>query len=59
MDDDALFYLRARGIPERQARALLVQAFAGDVLNRMPLLALRTRMETELGRQLARWGGSR
>jgi len=32
LDADALFYLRARGIPERQARALLVAAFLDDVL---------------------------
>jgi len=59
MDEDALFYLRARGIPCDEARGLLVQAFAGDVLNRMPLEPLRTRMEAELLRQLNKWGGTR
>ena len=33
MDEDALFYLRARGIGEQSAKALLNIAFAGDVLN--------------------------
>lgn len=33
LDDEALFYLRARGIGEESARALLVQAFAADVIN--------------------------
>ena len=32
LDEDALFYLRARGIGEKEARALLVVAFAGEVL---------------------------
>ncbi len=32
LDADALFYLRSRGVPERQARALLVAAFLDDVL---------------------------
>ncbi|NIK73020.1 Fe-S cluster assembly protein SufD [Thermonema lapsum] len=32
IDEDALFYLRARGIPQSQAKALLLQAFAGEVL---------------------------
>ncbi|MEN8722439.1 MAG: SufD family Fe-S cluster assembly protein [Alphaproteobacteria bacterium] len=32
LDADALFYLRSRGIPERQARALLIAAFLDDVL---------------------------
>lgn len=36
MDDDALFYLRARGINENNAKALLNLAFADDVLNKIP-----------------------
>ncbi|MEO0618298.1 MAG: Fe-S cluster assembly protein SufD [Pseudomonadota bacterium] len=32
IDDELLFYLRARGIPEKKARALLVQAFVGEAL---------------------------
>ncbi|MEM7191590.1 MAG: Fe-S cluster assembly protein SufD, partial [Pseudomonadota bacterium] len=30
IDDDLLFYLRARGLPETDARALLIQAFVGE-----------------------------
>ena len=33
LDENALFYMRQRGIPEVQARALLVQAFVTDVLD--------------------------
>lgn len=33
-DDEALFYLRARGIGEEKARAMMVQAFAFDVTSR-------------------------
>ena len=32
LDDDALFYLRARGISETDARNLLIHAFAAEVL---------------------------
>ena len=32
LDDDAMFYLRARGIPEDEARSLLIQAFAAEVI---------------------------
>lgn len=32
MDEDALFYLRARGIKEKSARTLLMEAFMGDVI---------------------------
>ncbi|MDA0904538.1 MAG: Fe-S cluster assembly protein SufD [Bacteroidetes bacterium] len=34
-DDEALFYLKSRGIGDRAARALMVQAFLGDVLEGM------------------------
>ena len=33
LDEDALFYLRARGIGAHEARNLLIHAFAGDVLD--------------------------
>ena len=35
LDDAALFYMRSRGIPEHDARALLMQAFVGEVLDRI------------------------
>ncbi|MBC8013666.1 MAG: Fe-S cluster assembly protein SufD, partial [Methyloceanibacter sp.] len=34
IDEDLLFYLEARGIPEPEARALLIQAFVGEALER-------------------------
>jgi len=43
LDSAALFFLRARGIPEAEARALLVEAFLGEVLESIesdPLRAL-------------------
>ena len=33
LDHDALFYLRARGIPEAAARAILIEAFLADTIN--------------------------
>ncbi len=32
LDDDALFYLQSRGIPEKSARKMLIEAFLADVL---------------------------
>ena len=55
MDEDAIFYLRARGVGLDEARHILIHAFAGDVLNQMPLEALRRRIDAELGRRLAGW----
>ena len=36
IEENALFYLRSRGIDEISARRLLLQAFAGECLDRMP-----------------------
>ena len=54
LDDEALFYLRSRGLSEAAARHLLIRAFAADVLQRLPLDAVRTRVEDWLQRRLAR-----
>ncbi len=32
LDEDLLFYLKARGIPDKEAEALLVQAFVGEAI---------------------------
>ena len=41
LDEDALFYLRSRGIAPDEARAMLVRAFAGEVADRVGPEALR------------------
>ena len=41
LDEDAIFYLRARGLDLQQARDMLIHAFAGDVLNRIRIEPLR------------------
>jgi Fe-S cluster assembly protein SufD len=43
LDEDAMFYLRARGISEADARNMLIHAFAGDVLDRLAVPAVRER----------------
>jgi Fe-S cluster assembly protein SufD len=35
LDEDALFYARQRGIPEDEARAMLTEAFVGEVVDRI------------------------
>jgi Fe-S cluster assembly protein SufD len=32
LDETLLFYLRARGLPEKEAQALLIQAFIGEAI---------------------------
>ena len=45
IDENQLFYLRARGVEEAMARGLLVHAFAHDVIERIRVTSLRTRLE--------------
>jgi Fe-S cluster assembly protein SufD len=46
LDDDLLFYLRARGLPKREAEALMLQAFVGEVLEGIADDGLREHLET-------------
>jgi Fe-S cluster assembly protein SufD len=41
LDDSLLFYLRARGLPEKEAQALLIQAFVGEAIEEISDDALR------------------
>ncbi|BAM89695.1 SufD, needed for fhuF Fe-S center production/stability [Bradyrhizobium oligotrophicum S58] len=44
LDDSLLFYLQARGLPEKQAQALLVQAFVGEAIEAIEDDGLRERV---------------
>ncbi|MGJ5035341.1 MULTISPECIES: Fe-S cluster assembly protein SufD [unclassified Bradyrhizobium] len=44
LDDSLLFYLQARGLPEKQAQALLIQAFVGEAIEAIEDDALRERV---------------
>ena len=52
LSEEALFYLRARGIDEVSARAMLVRAFAAEGLERMSLEPVREFLQTALDRRL-------
>jgi Fe-S cluster assembly protein SufD len=41
LDDSLLFYLRARGLSEKEAQALLIQAFVGEAIEQIANDALR------------------
>jgi Fe-S cluster assembly protein SufD len=45
LDDDAIFYLRARGVPEDTARTLLLFGFAAENLERMRQAPIRDYVE--------------
>lgn len=52
LDEQALFYLRSRGIPKAEAERLLTHAFAREVVDTVPLEALRARVEQLLAARL-------
>jgi len=54
LDEDAIFYLRARGLPYADARDMLIHAFAGQILDGVQIEPLREALEAELFEQLAR-----
>ena len=54
LDEDAIFYLRARGLTYFEARDMLIHAFAGDILDRVKIEPLRVALEGELYAQLAK-----
>ncbi len=51
--DDAMFYLRARGVPKAQAEALLVYAFAAEVLEKITIAEAKDALEAVLFQKLA------
>jgi len=48
LSDEALFYLRARGISKDNARALLTYAFASDIVSRIKIDAIRAQLDQVL-----------
>ncbi len=48
LDEDAMFYLRARGISKDAARAMLVFAFAAETFARMKLEPIREMLERKM-----------
>lgn len=52
IDDDALFYLRTRGLGTESARKLLLHAFVNDVMQTIRINALREYLETMIHKKL-------
>ncbi|MHC4940508.1 MAG: Fe-S cluster assembly protein SufD [Planctomycetota bacterium] len=52
LDANALFYLRSRGIPGELARNMLIRAFASDVAHRIPVEAVREKVDAILTERL-------
>jgi Fe-S cluster assembly protein SufD len=54
LDEEAMFYLQARGLTRIEARDMLLHAFAGEVLEGLKIPALREQIETNFFNALAR-----
>ncbi len=52
LDDNAMFYLRSRGIPEKEAKALLMYAFANNVLDSVKIPKLKVRINKLIAEKL-------
>ncbi|MEL7586844.1 MAG: Fe-S cluster assembly protein SufD [Prolixibacteraceae bacterium] len=52
IDEDALFYLRARGIGENDARLMLMNAFAHEVIQEIRIEPLRNRIDELVDKRL-------
>jgi Fe-S cluster assembly protein SufD len=52
LDEDAVFYLRSRGIAAERARELLIFAFANELIERIALAPLREQLAAEIRARL-------
>ncbi|WP_306362183.1 Fe-S cluster assembly protein SufD [Nocardia sp. CC227C] len=55
-DDEQLFYLRARGIPEETARRLVVRGFFHEIIQKIAVPEVRERLEAAIEAELAAVG---
>src|SRR5690625_7469976 len=54
LDAEAMFYLRSRGLSERAARGMLLQAFARDVVESVRVDALREWLDARITERFTR-----
>jgi Fe-S cluster assembly protein SufD len=57
LSDEALFYLRSRGVGEEAARAMLTYAFASDIVGTVKIKPLQCQLDLVLLARLSRAGG--
>lgn len=52
LDENALFYMQSRGIPRREARLLMLYAFAHEVIDKIEVIPLRDRINDLVNKRL-------
>ncbi|MBB6033900.1 Fe-S cluster assembly protein SufD [Phytomonospora endophytica] len=55
-DDEQLFYLQSRGIPEESARRLVVRGFFAELLEKIPVEPIRVRLHDSIEERLSKVG---
>jgi Fe-S cluster assembly protein SufD len=55
LDESALFYMRSRGVPEADARALLIESFLAEAIPQ----GLPGELNDELAQRIRTWLGTR
>ncbi len=53
LEEEHLFYLMARGIPEAEARRLVIRGFFGELIDKISVPGLRERVAAAIERELA------
>ncbi|MEN0086237.1 MAG: SufD family Fe-S cluster assembly protein, partial [Leifsonia sp.] len=51
-DDEQLFYLQSRGIPEEEARRLVVRGFLAEIVQQIGSPALQERLQAKIEAEL-------
>ncbi|WP_462251048.1 Fe-S cluster assembly protein SufD [Ekhidna sp.] len=52
LDEDAIFYLRARGVNEKSAKAMILNAFAGETLEHVKVESVRNEIQSLIDQKL-------
>ncbi|MFI1744973.1 Fe-S cluster assembly protein SufD [Thalassobellus sediminis] len=52
LDESAMFYMRSRGIPEKEAKALLMYAFSNNVLSSVKIPEIKQRITKIIAKKL-------
>jgi len=53
-DDEHLFYLQSRGIPEAEARRMVVRGFFAEIIARIGIPLIQTRLLATIDAELAK-----
>ena len=52
LDEEALFYLRSRGVPEKAAKSMLLRGFSSDILEKIKLVPIRAHIDHLIAERL-------